>query len=126
QRIDREEYGYEWDIVPPWAAYRCRNVYMGLAVDAWGNVTPCSGMRYSLGNIREASLEDIWNSEEAKRLRTPALQEPQPWDGRSLGCYGCKSHAYHVTGDPFAVDPRCDWFKTTPSEKRESGLEARK
>lgn len=113
QRIDREEYGYEWEIVPPWAAYRCRNLYLGLAADAWGNVTPCSGMRYSLGNIRDRALEDIWNSEDAKRLRNPAVQEPQPWDGQSLGCYGCKSHAYHVTGDSSAIDPRCDWFKST-------------
>jgi len=113
QRIDREEYGYEWDIVPPWAAYRCQNIYLGLAVDTWGNVTPCSGMRYHLGNIREKSLGDIWESDEARKMRDPARQEPQPWDGEALGCYGCKSHAYHVTGNPYAVDPRCSWFDAT-------------
>ena len=112
QRIDEEEYGYEWDLVPPWAAYRCRNIYLGLAVDARGNVTPCSGMRYSLGNIHKKSLKEIWNSKEAKEIRDPSRIEPQPWDGHSLGCYGCKSHAYHITGDPYAVDPRCQWFTT--------------
>ncbi len=111
QRIDREEYGFEWDTVPPWAAYRCRNIYLGLAVDAWGNVTPCSGMRYRLGNIREKPLAEIWNSDQARMFRDPARMEPQPWDGKNLGRYGCKSHAYHVTGDPFATDPRCEWFK---------------
>ncbi len=114
QRIDREEYGYEWDIVPPWAAYRCRNIYLGVAVDAWGNVTPCSGMRYNLGNIREKSLKEIWESDEARKIRDPARQEPQPWGGKTLGCYGCKSHAYHLTGNPYALDPRCSWFDSAP------------
>lgn len=113
QRIDSEEYGYEWKLVPPWVAYRCRNIYIGLAVDAYGNVTPCSGMRCSLGNIREKSLEEIWYSEKAKALRDPSKMEPQPWNGNNLGFYGCKSHAYHLTSDPFATDPRCEWFKVT-------------
>ena len=117
QRIDREEYGYVWDIVPPWAAYRCRNIYLGLAVDAWGNVTPCSGMRYRLGNIKDKSLKQIWESKEARQFRNPARHEPQPWDGKSLGRYGCKSHAYHITGDPFAIDPRCAWFNSCCKEE---------
>lgn len=116
QRIDRKQYGYEWELIPPWAAYRCRNLYLGLAVDSWGNVTPCSGMRYRLGNIREKSLAEIWNSDQAKMFRDPSRMEPYPWDGKSLGRYGCKSHAYHVTGDPFAIDPRCEWFRE--SDKR--------
>lgn len=119
QRIDREEYGYEWDLVPPWVAYRCRNIYLGLAIDAWGNVTPCSGVRYCLGNIREKSLKEIWGSEDARRFRDPSRQEPQPWDGTTLGCYGCKSHAYHVTGDPFAIDPRCAWFTSCLENTRQ-------
>jgi len=110
QHIDRDEYGYEWDLLPPWAAYRCRNIYLGLSVDAQGNVTPCSGMRYVLGNVREQSLADIWASEEARAIRDPSRSEPQPWDGVTLGRYGCKSHAYHLTGDPFSTDPRCEWF----------------
>jgi radical SAM protein with 4Fe4S-binding SPASM domain len=113
QRIDREEYGYVWDALPPWASHNCRNLYLGLAVDAWGEVTPCSGMRYRLGNIREQGLKEIWESEEARKMRNPSRHEPRPWDGLSLGRYGCKSHALHVTGDPCAVDPRCEWFASS-------------
>jgi radical SAM protein with 4Fe4S-binding SPASM domain len=43
-------------------------------IDPYGNVLPCNGMEEdkwfgSMGNLNEKSFEEIWNGEEAKRVR---------------------------------------------------------
>jgi len=109
--IDDTEYGYSWSPSVPWAGPRCRNLYLGLAVDHNGSIQPCSGLRVNLGNIREKSLKHFWELEFAKRFRTPEIIEPDKWANGRLGSYGCKSHALHVTKNPFAIDPRSIAFE---------------
>ncbi len=40
-------------------------------LDPWGDILPCNGMdeKMSMGNIREQSFNDIWNSEKAIKVR---------------------------------------------------------
>ncbi|GAB4534062.1 MAG: hypothetical protein Fur0020_00380 [Thermodesulfovibrionia bacterium] len=40
-------------------------------IDPWGDVLACNGMqeKVPMGNIKERSFEDIWNSEDAQRVR---------------------------------------------------------
>jgi len=38
-------------------------------MDPLGEIRPCNGMNETMGNIREKTFEEIWNSEEAKRIR---------------------------------------------------------
>jgi len=38
-------------------------------MDPLGEIRPCNGMDETMGNIREKTFEEIWNSEEAKRIR---------------------------------------------------------
>jgi glycosyltransferase involved in cell wall biosynthesis/MoaA/NifB/PqqE/SkfB family radical SAM enzyme len=38
-------------------------------LDPFGEVRPCNGMEASMGNIRNASFEEIWNSPEADAVR---------------------------------------------------------
>lgn len=38
-------------------------------MDPFGEIRPCNGMDASMGNIREKSFEDIWNSEQAAKVR---------------------------------------------------------
>jgi MoaA/NifB/PqqE/SkfB family radical SAM enzyme len=38
-------------------------------MDPFGEVRPCNGMEASMGNIKERSFEDIWNSPEAAQVR---------------------------------------------------------
>lgn len=38
-------------------------------MDPLGEIRPCNGMEETMGNTREKSFEEIWNSEEAKRIR---------------------------------------------------------
>jgi len=38
-------------------------------MDPFGNIMPCNGMEKSMGNIKEKSFEEIWNSKEAADVR---------------------------------------------------------
>ena len=109
--IDETEFGYSWIPYPPWVAYRCRNFYFSMAVDSSGNVQPCSGFHgISIGNVREKSLKELWDDPLMKRFRDPSRIEPNYDSNGSLGNYGCKSHAYHITKKLFSVDPRIKVF----------------
>lgn len=43
----------------------------GFFLDPWGDVLPCNGMdvKQSMGNLREQSWDEIWNSEQAQKVR---------------------------------------------------------
>jgi len=38
-------------------------------MDPFGEVRPCNGMEASMGNIKTQAFDDIWNGEEAKKVR---------------------------------------------------------
>jgi Fe-coproporphyrin III synthase len=38
-------------------------------MDPYGEVYPCNGMNWSMGNIKKHSFNDIWNGEKAKEVR---------------------------------------------------------
>lgn len=38
-------------------------------LDPFGDIRPCNGMEESMGNIKQKSFDEIWNSAEAKRVR---------------------------------------------------------
>jgi MoaA/NifB/PqqE/SkfB family radical SAM enzyme len=38
-------------------------------VDPFGDVFPCNGMNWKMGNLKKQSFEEIWNSEQAKKVR---------------------------------------------------------
>lgn len=38
-------------------------------MDPFGEVYPCNGMNWSMGNIKKQRFEDIWNSDKAKEVR---------------------------------------------------------
>lgn len=51
-------------------------------IDPWGEVYPCNGLekkywKESMGNIREASFDDIWTSEQAVRVRALVARCPK-------------------------------------------------
>ncbi|MCC8112838.1 MAG: radical SAM protein [Bacteroidales bacterium] len=51
-------------------------------IDPWGEVYPCNGLeeRYwkeSMGNIRQASFDEIWNSPQAERVRALVRKCPK-------------------------------------------------
>lgn len=50
--------------------YGCSAVRSSIAVDLDLNAVPCSFSSSVLGNLRDSSLPDIWNSESAKSFRS--------------------------------------------------------
>ncbi len=74
-----------------------------------GDVIPCMLLQTRLGNVREESVREIWNSSSIlATLRGRSLLE-----GRCGGCVhrdacaGCRGRAYEETGSVTAADPGC-------------------
>lgn len=62
--------------------YECLIGYTNLFIDAYGNVKPCWASCFdSLGNIREKTLKEMWESEQMARYREDMLS------GRCEGCW---------------------------------------
>jgi len=69
--IDRKEFVIDYTLSLPYiGGFPCTQLYYGLFVDILGNVFPCPGSRVLLGNIKEKSLLEIWNSKKAKQIRS--------------------------------------------------------
>ena len=117
-RIDREQYGIEWEPHPAVAGLSCNRHAYSCTVTVSGDVIPCPGVDIPVGNVRNSPLADILaNSHILQELREVHKHIKGECRTCDLGesCYGCRGHAYQVTGDYMATDPLC-WRK---SEKRE-------
>jgi radical SAM protein with 4Fe4S-binding SPASM domain len=81
--------------------------YMGIRPN--GDVTPCPYLPVFAGNLRKASLADLWSSSE---LFTD-IRRRSSLGGRcgdcemNAHCGGCRARAYGMTGDLMAEDPLC-------------------
>jgi AdoMet-dependent heme synthase len=81
--------------------------YMGIRPN--GDVTPCPYLPVFAGNLRKASLTDLWTSSElftGIRART-ALGGRCGDCEMNAHCGGCRARAYGMTGDLMAEDPLC-------------------
>ncbi len=109
-RIDREEFACGWSPHPPLAASQCARHEYSCTVTANGDVHPCPGVSVSVGNIREAGLADILRKslviEDLRNIRTRIKGKCGECE-MGATCYGCRGHAYQVTGDYLAEDPLC-------------------
>lgn len=47
----------------------CGSLKYTLGIDSLGNIYPCSSFYYKLGNVKDDSLEEIWNSETLKKIQ---------------------------------------------------------
>ena len=111
--IDATEFSRIWYPLPPLAASRCARHEYSCTVTSIGDINPCPGVSIPIGNIRELPLREILKSStvihELRNIR-------QNIKGRCATCthnefcYGCRGHAYQVTGDHLAEDPIC-WLE---------------
>lgn len=70
QKIDEKEFGIKYGISLPYiGGFPCTQWHYALFVDILGNAYACPGSRILLGNIKEDSLIDIWNTHKAKEFR---------------------------------------------------------
>ncbi len=112
-RIDRVEFLCGWQAHPPLVASQCARHEYSCTVTSVGEVHPCPGVNISVGDIREKSLADILQSSpvihDLRDIRTQIKGECKICENNDH-CYGCRGHAYQVTGDYLAEDPLC-WLK---------------
>jgi radical SAM protein with 4Fe4S-binding SPASM domain len=109
-RIDRAEFGFDWEPHPPIAALSCSRHEYSITITASGFVQPCTGVDMKVGNIRHDSLANILAGNPIVNcLRDLRVQiKGACRECELLGsCYGCRGLAYHVTGDFLASDPLC-------------------
>jgi radical SAM protein with 4Fe4S-binding SPASM domain len=110
--IDEKEFDYRWVSHPPLAASQCARHEYSCTVTSTGDVHPCPGVSLAVGNIREMPLKKILaTSPVIAELRNIRKLIRGKCSSCELGdrCYGCRGHAYQVTGDYLAPDPVC-WF----------------
>lgn len=99
--IDRTEYGYNWKPMPPYAGINCNYYYYHLCVTIMGDVWPCIGIpEMQIGNIREKSLRECWNSEQVRKIKniknevTGICKDCENSDV----CYGCPCRRTYNNG----------------------------
>lgn len=109
-RIDRDEFLCNWEPHPPLAASHCARHEYSCTVTSVGDVQPCPGVNVAVGNIRENSLADVLHESpvisDLRDIRNNIKGQCRECDNLDH-CYGCRGHAYHVTGDYLAEDPLC-------------------
>lgn len=109
-RIDRDEFLCNWEPHPPLAASHCARHEYSCTVTSVGDVQPCPGVNVAVGNIRENSLADVLHESpvisDLRDVRNNIKGQCRECDNLDH-CYGCRGHAYHVTGDYLAEDPLC-------------------
>jgi len=113
--IDAAEFGRRWDPLPPLAGSRCARHEYSCTITSTGDVNPCPGVNLAIGNIREQSLKKILHTskviQELRDIRHTIKGRCAQCSHNRL-CYGCRGHAYQVTGDYLAEDPIC-WRLTS-------------
>ncbi|WP_136795697.1 MULTISPECIES: radical SAM/SPASM domain-containing protein [Desulfosediminicola] len=112
-RIDREEFECGWTPHPPLVASHCARHEYSCTVTTTGEIQPCPGVSVSAGSTRQQSLAEIIRQsrvmQDMRNIRSHIKGACASCE-MSDDCYGCRGHAYQVTGDYFAEDPLC-WLK---------------
>ena len=109
-KIDENEFGKQWSPRPPLAASQCARHEYSCTVTANGDINPCPGVNIPVGNIRNNSLKEILrNSKVIQNLRNIRQTiKGQCKECEFLSnCYGCRGHAYQISGDYLAEDSIC-------------------
>lgn len=112
-RIDRDEFKCSWVPHPPLVASQCARHEYSCTITSVGEVHPCPGVSICTGNIRESSLAEIISESTVFRdlrdIRNTIKGKCASCE-MTDDCYGCRGHAYQVTGDYLAEDSLC-WLK---------------
>ena len=116
-RIDREEFGREWETPPSLTGRSCKRHLYACHVTACGTIFACVGVTVPLGDVRTEPLREILGlSEVLENLRAfgDKVKEPCRTCCKTTDCYGCRGAAYQLTGDYLAGDALCWKAGSTP------------
>jgi len=98
------------------------------ALEPEGTVTPCVFLPVPVGNVREKSFREIWETSELfqkLRDRNNLWGYCKTCPFREI-CGGCRARAYGYFRDPLAPDPGCIYNKKYYEEVKEKVLKAMK
>jgi len=71
QKIDREEYGNRWELSQSYIGTVCDRFSYHMYINQYGDIRPCIGaMDVNIGNAKETTLEQAWNSQEMQIIRS--------------------------------------------------------
>lgn len=100
-KIDKEEYGYVWEVTPPYIAWTCNFYYGHIYVNIIGDIYPCVGftMNDPIGNIRNMSVKDAYNTELMFKIRNIDKLLEGACKECPKDCYGCPCRRLLKTGD---------------------------
>ena len=87
QKIDRDEYGINWNVSPTYVAGCCDRYKRHIYITRFGDVSPCIGTSLKgvkLGNVRESSLTKLWDSLLMRKIRS------RDYSGSCLNCINFK------------------------------------
>lgn len=68
--IDGKEFGLKYNLTLPYmGGVWCRQLHYAIYVNILGEAYACTGSKKLLGNFKSQKLREIWNSDEATRIR---------------------------------------------------------
>lgn len=86
----------------------CRAGRTSLSINPFGEVFPCNGYEYLLGNVRDSSIQQIWQSDKLKALYEDRFSDLGDKCGKCSfkdDCYFCPGASLAEMGDKLAVIP---------------------
>ena len=88
--------------------YGCSAGIRGICITEYGDFMPCRRLNLAIGNIRETSLLEIWNSDIIRHYRERDIYEGKCGNCKKLkNCGGCRAIAKATNGFEFSEDPQC-------------------
>ncbi len=89
-------------------SYGCSAGIRGICIIENGDIMPCRRLDMSIGNIRNNSFLEIWNSSCLKHFRTRDNYEGKCKNCKFLKkCGGCRAIAKAICGSEYGEDPQC-------------------
>ncbi len=83
----------------------------GLCIMPNGDVFPCRRLPISIGNLLDKQLKEIWDGSELLKALTDRKNIKGKCKSCNIdNCFGCRSLALSLSGDPFSEDPHC-WYE---------------
>ena len=85
----------------------CGAARSGGCISAYGDVYPCVTWRVSLGNLKEKTFKEIWNSAKVNQIRDLTIGDMKYCSGCRLFyyCNHCPGMALLETGDSLGLSP---------------------
>ncbi len=107
---DRMRFNFDWEPTPPYmSGQQCSGLFYEIFIDSVGNVVPCSGIKFPIGNIRVEAIGDIMNKEDSIKLRHIDRFIGHPCNKcMNKECkYGCLLETYNMQKNLFQGYPSC-------------------